>query len=169
MLLARVAMFALLGSARGLVANSGMRPALQQRAASSAIKMEATGPVCIVTGGSRGLGRAIALSFAAEGCRVVVNYASSAAAAESVVEEVKALGGDGIAVQADMSTMDGIKGLFKATAEAYSDPVEVLVNNAGITRDTLAMRMKEAQWTDVINTNLNGCVSRRSGLPALRL
>jgi len=61
-----------------------------------------------------------------------------------------------VAVQADMSTTDGVKGLFKATAEAYDDPVGVLVNNAGITRDTLVLRMKEAQWNDVINTNLNG-------------
>ena len=75
---------------------------------------------------------------------------------QAVVEEIKGLGGDGVAVQADMSTTDGIKGLFKATADAFDDPVEVLVNNAGITRDTLAMRMKESQWTDVINTNLNG-------------
>merc|ERR1719238_1463318 len=84
--------------------------------------MAATGPVCIVTGGSRGLGRAIALALGAEGCRVVVNYANSAAAAEKVVEEIKAAGGDAVAIQADMSTVDGINGLFKATAEAYSDP-----------------------------------------------
>jgi 3-oxoacyl-[acyl-carrier protein] reductase len=118
--------------------------------------MAADGPVCIVTGGSRGLGKAICLALGAEGCRVVVNYASSATAAEGVVEEIKALGGDGIAVQADMSTMDGIKGLFKTTADAFDAPVGVLVNNAGITRDTLAMRMKESQWRDVIETNLNG-------------
>ena len=86
----------------------------------------------------------------------MVNYASSAAAAESVVEEVKALGGDAVAVQADMSTMEGINGLFTATAEAFDEPVGVLVNNAGITRDTLVMRMKEQQWRDVIETNLNG-------------
>ena len=55
-----------------------------------------------------------------------------------------------------MSTVDGINGLFKATAEAYSDPVGVLVNNAGITRDTLVLRMKEKQWSEVIDTNLNG-------------
>merc|ERR1719327_1412406 len=118
--------------------------------------MAADGPVCIVTGGSRGLGKAIALALGVEGCKVVVNYASSAAAAEGVVEEIKALGGDGVAVQADMSSMDGIKSLFKATADAFDSPVEVLVNNAGITRDTLAMRMKESQWTEVIDTNLNG-------------
>jgi len=59
-------------------------------------------------------------------------------------------------VQADMSSTEGIKSLFTATADAFDEPVGVLVNNAGITRDTLAMRMKESQWTDVINTNLNG-------------
>ena len=138
----------------------GMRTAAMRRPAAarlaSSVSMAAEGPVCIVTGGSRGLGRAIALSLGGEGCRVVVNYAASAAAAESVVEEIKALGGDGIAVQADMSSLEGINSLFKATAEAYSDPVGVLVNNAGITRDTLTIRMKPDQWHDVINTNLNG-------------
>jgi len=118
--------------------------------------MAASGPVCVVTGGSRGLGKAIALALGGAGCRVVVNYAASAAAAEAVVEQIKELGGDGVAVQADMSTTEGIKGLFKATAEAYEDPVGVLVNNAGIVRDTLAIRMKPSQWTDVIDTNLNG-------------
>jgi 3-oxoacyl-[acyl-carrier protein] reductase len=118
--------------------------------------MEASGPVAIVTGGSRGLGKAIALSLGAEGCKVVVNYAASADAAQAVVEEIKSLGGDGIAVQADMSTPSGISSLFKATAAAFEDPVEILVNNAGITRDTLVLRMKEKQWNDVINTNLNG-------------
>ncbi len=118
--------------------------------------MAADGPVCIVTGGSRGLGKAIALALGGEGCRVVVNYASSAGAAEAVVDEIKALGGDGLAVQADMSSEEGVKSLFDATAAAYDDPVGVLVNNAGITRDTLVLRMKSKQWNDVINTNLNG-------------
>ena len=68
---------------------------------SSSLQMAADGPVCIVTGGSRGLGRAIALSLGSEGCRVVVNYANSADAAEAVVEEIKGLGGDGVAVQAE--------------------------------------------------------------------
>jgi len=143
--MAYVPLARMMSSGRGAVA----------RAATPA--MAADGPVCIVTGGSRGLGRSIALALGGEGCRVVVNYAASAAAAEAVVEEIKALGGDGVAVQADMSTTEGVKGLFKSTADAYpDDPVGVLVNNAGITRDTLVMRMKESQWTDVINTNLNG-------------
>jgi 3-oxoacyl-[acyl-carrier protein] reductase len=126
------------------------------RSPSSAARMEATGPVAIVTGGSRGLGRAIALALGSEGCRVVVNYANSAEAAEKVVEEIKELGGDAVAVKADASTPEGIDILFKATAEAFEDPVGVLVNNAGITRDTLVIRMKPQQWLDVINTNLNG-------------
>merc|ERR1719487_1362894 len=142
------------GTARGFGLFSPVRSSVRRIAASSVSMAE--GPVCIVTGGSRGLGRSIALALGAEGCRVVVNYANSAAAAEAVVAEIKSLGGDGIAVQADMSTTAGIKGLFKATADAYSDPVGVLVNNAGITRDTLVMRMKESQWRDVIDTNLNG-------------
>lgn len=116
----------------------------------------ADGPVCIVTGSSRGLGRAIALALGGEGCRVVVNYASSSAAADEVVEQIKSSGGDAIAVGADMSSSAGIKSLFKATADKWDDPVSVLVNNAGITRDTLVLRMKESQWNDVIETNLNG-------------
>ena len=143
-----------LSTARGFGVSSLSRPAGARR--TSHVAMAADGPVCIVTGGSRGLGKAIALQLGGAGCKVVVNYASSAAAAEAVVEEIKGLGGDGIAVQADMSSLDGIKGLFKATAEAFDEPVEVLINNAGITRDTLAMRMKESQWNEVIDTNLNG-------------
>ena len=138
---ARMTFLALaLSTARGFGVSSLSRPAGARR--TSHVAMAADGPVCIVTGGSRGLGKAIALQLGGAGCKVVVNYASSAAAAEAVVEEIKGLGGDGIAVQADMSSLDGIKGLFKATAEAFDEPVEVLINDAGITRDTLAMRMK---------------------------
>ena len=95
----------------------------------SSVCMEATGPVCIVTGGSRGLGRAIALALGGEGCKVVVNYASSAAAAEKVCEEVKGLGGDAVAIQADMSTVDGINSLFKATGSA-SSPVSTALSRS---------------------------------------
>lgn len=149
-------LLALVGSAHGMLMSRGITTMRMPHHTMSTLNMAADGPVCIVTGGSRGLGRAIALALGSEGCRVVVNYAASAAAAEEVVEEIKKLGGDGIAVQADMSSSEGIASLFKATAEAYEDPVGVLVNNAGITRDTLVMRMKEKQWNDVIDTNLNG-------------
>ena len=147
---------AMLGTARGFSSVLSRPAGARARASTSAVSMAADGPVCIVTGGSRGLGRSIALALGGEGCRVVVNYANSAAAAEGVVKEIEALGGGAIAVQADMSTIDGIKSLFKETADAFDSPVEVLVNNAGITRDTLVMRMKEPQWRDVIETNLNG-------------
>ena len=149
-------MLTLLSAANGLVMSPAVPTMRAPQQAVSTLSMAADGPVCIVTGGSRGLGRAIALKLGGEGCRVVVNYAASAGAAEEVVAEIKKLGGDGVAVQADMSSSEGIKALFKATAEAYDEPVGVLVNNAGITRDTLVMRMKEKQWTDVIDTNLNG-------------
>jgi len=146
----------LITSVQGLLLSRGAPAMRVPQHAMSTLSMAADGPVCIVTGGSRGLGRAISLALGKEGCRVVVNYAASADAAEKVVADIKELGGDGVAVQADMSTPEGIKSLFAATAAAYDDPVGVLVNNAGITRDTLVMRMKEKQWTDVIDTNLNG-------------
>ena len=149
------ALLSLLAPASALLAGSRLSSPVARRIGAP-VTMAADGPVCVVTGGSRGLGRAIALALGGEGCRVVVNYASSAAAAEAVCEEIKALGGDGIAIQADMSQPDGIASLFKATAEAYDSPVGVLVNNAGITRDTLAMRMKQKQWEEVIDCNLNG-------------
>lgn len=152
--------FLLLGifapAVRAFAGPGGVTRTAVRRLAAAGPSMAADGPVCIVTGGSRGLGKAIALSLGGAGCRVVVNYAASAAAAEDVVAEIKTLGGDGVAVQADMSTEEGVKSLFKATAEAYSDPVGVLVNNAGITRDTLVLRMKASQWNDVIKTNLDG-------------
>jgi len=147
--------FCTLQAAAALRAAPLSRMRMPHTRASAGITM-AEGPVCVVTGGSRGLGRAIALALGGEGCRVIVNYAASAEAAEAVVQEIKGLGGDGVAVQADMSTPEGVNGLFKAAGEAFDDPVSVLVNNAGITRDTLAIRMKPKQWYDVIDTNLNG-------------
>ena len=133
----------------------GRRTAVSRAAASPV--MAADGPVCIVTGASRGLGRAIALALGGEGCRVVVNYASSSAAAEAVCEEIKKSGGDAVPVQADMGTPEGVAKLFDDAKDAFDGAtVDVLVNNAGINRDTLVMRMKQSQWTDVIDTNLNG-------------
>ena len=133
----------------------GRRAVATTRAASAPV-MAADGPVCIVTGASRGLGRAIAIALGGQGCRVVVNYASSSAAAEAVCEEIKSLGGDAVPVQADMGTAEGVEKLFAETKSAFDGKLGVLVNNAGINRDTLVMRMKKDQWTDVIETNLNG-------------
>jgi 3-oxoacyl-[acyl-carrier protein] reductase len=100
--------------------------------------------VAIVTGASRGIGRAIALALAAEGANVVVNYASSSAAAQEVVAVITDAGGTAVALQADVSKLEQV------------DSLDVLVNNAGITRDTLLLRMKPEDWQAVIDLNLTG-------------
>lgn len=114
--------------------------------------MELTGKVAVVTGGSRGIGRAIALELGRAGARVVVNYRSRADEAEAVVA---ALEHGGIAAQADVSTTEGADALI-AAAVAYGG-VDILVNNAGITEDNLALRMSDDQWDRVLSTNAGGC------------
>ncbi|MBR8831483.1 MAG: 3-oxoacyl-[acyl-carrier-protein] reductase [Chroococcopsis gigantea SAG 12.99] len=111
--------------------------------------------VAIVTGASRGIGRAIALSLAEEGATVVVNYASSALAAEEVAGEIIAGGGEAITLQADVSKPEQVDNLIEQTMAKYGR-VDVLVNNAGITRDTLLLRMKLEDWQAVIDLNLTG-------------
>jgi len=113
------------------------------------------GQVAIVTGASRGIGRAIALALAAEGAKVAVNYASSSGAADAVVAEIAGAGGEAIALQADVSKADQVDALFAAVMEKWGR-VDVLVNNAGITRDTLLLRMKPEDWQAVIDLNLTG-------------
>jgi len=113
--------------------------------------------VILVTGASRGLGRAIACDLGAKGQKVVVNYAGSVDAANETVEMVKAAGGDAIAIQANVGSPDDIKEMFAAiTANDDFGTVDVLINNAGITKDGLVMRMKPKQWQDVIDINLSG-------------
>ncbi len=111
--------------------------------------------VALVTGASRGIGRAIALSLATEGANVVVNYANSNAAAEEVVKEIVASGGNAIALQADVSKADQVDSLLKEVMDKWQR-VDILVNNAGITRDTLLLRMKLEDWQAVIDLNLTG-------------
>lgn len=111
------------------------------------------GQVAIVTGASRGIGRAIALALARQGCKVAINFHSNASAAQSVVEEITAAGGSAIAVQGDVSLAEDVQRLVEETQRAYGT-VDILVNNAGITRDNLLMRMSEADWDAVLNTNL---------------
>ncbi|MBD2183081.1 3-oxoacyl-[acyl-carrier-protein] reductase [Planktothrix sp. FACHB-1355] len=113
------------------------------------------GQVAIVTGASRGIGRATALALATEGANVVVNYASSSGAAEEVVAEITKVGGNAIALQADVSKADQVDALLNATMDKWGR-VDVLVNNAGITRDTLLLRMKPEDWQAVIDLNLTG-------------
>lgn len=114
-----------------------------------------TGKTAIVTGASRGIGRAIALLLGEEGAKVVVNYSGSEAKAAEVVETITKAGGDAIAFQANISETDQVKAMIDATMEAFGS-IDMLVNNAGITRDNLLMRMKEDEWDDVININLKG-------------
>jgi 3-oxoacyl-[acyl-carrier protein] reductase len=114
-----------------------------------------TDQVAVVTGGSRGIGRAIALRLAQGGAKVVVNYRSNAEAASEVVAQIRAGGGEAVAVQADVSQVAEAQALIDAAKEAF-DRVDILVNNAGTTRDTLLMRMSDDDWDVVIDTNLKG-------------
>jgi 3-oxoacyl-[acyl-carrier protein] reductase len=114
-----------------------------------------TDKVAIVTGASRGIGKATALALASEGAHVVVNYARSSTAADEVVAAITGNGGSAIALQADVSQADQVDALIKATTEQWSR-VDILVNNAGITRDTLLLRMKPEDWQAVIDLNLTG-------------
>ncbi|MFN6535346.1 MAG: 3-oxoacyl-[acyl-carrier-protein] reductase [Nostoc sp. EkiNYC01] len=111
--------------------------------------------VAIVTGASRGIGRAIAIELATQGAIAVVNYASSSAAAEAVVAEITATGGQAIALQADVSKVEQVDALVNAVMEKFKR-VDILVNNAGITRDTLLLRLKPEDWQAVIDLNLTG-------------
>jgi 3-oxoacyl-[acyl-carrier protein] reductase len=109
--------------------------------------------VALVTGGSRGIGRAIAIGLAGSGHRVAVNYASRADAADEVVAEIETAGGEAIAVGADVGDEEAVGSMFEIVAEKLG-PVEVLVNNAGITRDGLVLRMSAEDFDAVIATNL---------------
>ena len=117
--------------------------------------MRLEGKVALVTGASRGIGREIALELAREGASVAVNYAGSESKALEVVDEIKAMGRDAFAIQADVSNSESVTDMTKETIERFGK-VDILVNNAGITKDNLLMRMKESEWDDVININLKG-------------
>jgi 3-oxoacyl-[acyl-carrier protein] reductase len=111
--------------------------------------------VAIVTGASRGIGRATAIELAKYGAKVVVNYARSSNAANEVVKMILDNGGEAITLQADVSQADEVDNLIQETLNKYSR-IDILVNNAGITQDTLMMRMKLEQWQAVIDLNLTG-------------
>ena len=111
------------------------------------------GKVAVVTGASRGIGRAIAEDLAAHGAKVVINYNASSAAAEEVVAAIQENGGEATAVQADVSQFEAAQTLIKTAIDTYGQ-IDILVNNAGTTRDTLLPMMNEDQWDTVIATNL---------------
>ncbi|TAL06161.1 MAG: 3-oxoacyl-[acyl-carrier-protein] reductase [Chloroflexota bacterium] len=117
--------------------------------------IDLTGKSAVVTGGSRGIGRAIALRLALQGADVAFSYRGNAAAAEETAAAIRATGRQALPVQADVSQPEAADALIKAALEAFGK-VDILVNNAGITRDDLIMRMSLEAWQDVINTNLSG-------------
>lgn len=131
--------------------------------------IDLTDRVALVTGGSRGIGRAIALKLASLGAKVAVNYRANEAAAQEVIEEIASQGGEAIALQGDVRDADQAGDLVKKTLEAFGG-LDILVNNAGITKDTLLVRMKESDWDLVIDTNLKGAfnVTKAAHRPMLR-
>jgi len=117
--------------------------------------MNLTGKVALVTGASRGIGKACAIHLADLGARVVVNYAHNPAKAEQVVARIQEKGGEATAIPADVSSQEDVEAMIKKTVDIYGS-LDILVNNAGINRDRLLLRMKEEDWDSVINTNLKG-------------
>lgn len=114
-----------------------------------------TGKTAIVTGGSRGIGRAVSLLFAKEGANVAIVYAGNTTAAEETKQQVEALGAAAAIFQCDVADEQAVTAMVKAVKDQFGS-IDILVNNAGITRDGLLMRMKEADWQAVLNTNLSG-------------
>ena len=117
--------------------------------------MEFEGKTAVVTGGSRGIGRAVCLELAKGGANVVLCYAGNEAAAQETVREIEALGAKALAIRCDVSDAAQVDALVKAAVETFGR-IDILVNNAGITRDNLLMRMSEADFDAVISTNLKG-------------
>ena len=117
--------------------------------------MTLVGKVALVTGGSRGIGRAIALKLAENGADVASNYAGNTAAAEEVKAAIEQMGRKALLIQCSVADTDGVQAMVNQVVKELGR-LDILVNNAGITRDGLLMRMKEADWDDVMNTNLKG-------------
>lgn len=117
--------------------------------------MSLSGKIAVVTGGSRGIGRAICQRLASLGALVIVNYVSNPTAAEETVQSILGAGGKAEAVQFNVAVAGEIEAAFKNILDTHGR-VDILVNNAGITRDGLLMKMKDEQWDEVLNTNLKG-------------
>ena len=117
--------------------------------------MKLEGKTALVTGASRGIGRAIAKALAAEGAAVIVNYNGSKEAAEEVAEEIRAAGGKASVYGCSVADQEAVEKMIKQIISEYKR-LDILVNNAGITRDNLILKMKEEEFEDVMNTNLKG-------------
>ena len=113
------------------------------------------GKCALVTGASRGIGRAVALKLASEDAKVALNFAGNEAAAEAVKQEIEAAGGEAILVKANVADEAAVQEMVQKTTDAFGR-IDILVNNAGITRDGLLARMKEEDWDAVLSTNLKG-------------
>ena len=117
--------------------------------------MKLEGKVALVTGSSRGVGKAVALGFAASGADVVINYTSNQSAADSVVSEIQSMGRSAVAVKADVAVKTDVERLVNTAAETYGK-LDVLVNNAGFTRPAMMIKMSEDQWDQVVDIHLKG-------------
>lgn len=117
--------------------------------------MKLRGKVALVTGSSRGVGRAIAIGYAKEGAKVLVNYTSNENAAKEVVDEIKKLGSDAVAVKADVAIKAEAEALVQAAVDEFGG-LDVLVNNAGFTRPAMMLKMTEDQWDQVVDIHLKG-------------
>jgi len=151
---------ALVGTASAFTQHSaftGRQVNLAPKSTSSLNMVADDAKVILVTGSSRGLGKSIALELGKSGQKMVINYVSDGSkdAAAATCKEIEALGGEAIAIQCDSSDPDQVDVLMKEIVDHYGT-IDVLVNNAGITRDTLVVRMKPKQWQDVIDVNLSG-------------
>ncbi len=114
------------------------------------------GKSALVTGASKGLGRAIAIRLAEQGARVAVNYNSSQSEAADVVDSIRGMNEEALSVKADVSKLDEVVSMVSSVEDAFGRNIDILVNNAGIIHDQLLMRMSDAAWHSVIDTNLNG-------------
>lgn len=119
----------------------------------TAVELESR--VALVTGGSRGIGRATAIKLAALGARVAVNFQANEAAAAEVQSAIEAAGGQVLLVRANVANREQVEGMVERVTQEWGK-IDILVNNAGITRDTLLLRLSEADWDAVLNTNLRG-------------
>ncbi|XP_013623233.1 PREDICTED: 3-oxoacyl-[acyl-carrier-protein] reductase 2, chloroplastic isoform X2 [Brassica oleracea var. oleracea] len=141
------------GSRRPFATSSSTAQATAAEQSTAVPKVES--PVVVITGASRGIGKAIALSLGKAGCKVLVNYARSAKEAEQVSKQIEAYGGQAITFGGDVSKEADVDAMMKTAFDAWGT-IDVVVNNAGITRDTLLIRMKKSQWDEVIDLNLTG-------------
>jgi 3-oxoacyl-[acyl-carrier protein] reductase len=116
---------------------------------------ELSGRIAVVTGGSRGIGKAIALELAENGANVVINYSKDSKGAQEVAENIRNKGIDCLTIKANVSSASEVENMVETIIERYGR-IDILVNNAGITRDSLLARMKEKDWDDVIDINLKG-------------